>query len=270
LTIVPTLVPEAVFSVLPSQLREELLDAFGKIVQNYWERRWEPSELNGGKLCEIAYSVINGYADGKYPARASKPNNVVGACRSLETNTSLPRSVQILIPRLIPALYEVRNNRSVGHVGGEVDPNHMDAALVVQMSKWILAELVRLLHEVPVEEAQDVVEALVERETPLIWKVDGKLRILDTKLSMKEKMLILLHSSVGAMNESDVVDFIEYSNASVFRRDVLRPAHRTRLESRRRSGYLPPRELAGTARRSLQSGGSGSAIHLPRPPRYCV
>ena len=32
-------------------------------------------------------------------------------------------SVRIQISRMIVALYEVRNNRNVGHVGSEVDPN---------------------------------------------------------------------------------------------------------------------------------------------------
>jgi hypothetical protein len=225
----PPLVPEDVFSDLPKRLRSELLESFGKMVQNFAERRWEPAELNGGKLCEVAFSIIRGMADAKYPARATKPKNMVQACQQMEHETAQPRSVRIQIPRMIVALYEVRNNRNVGHVGGDVDPNHMDAVCVLQMSKWIVAELVRVMHHRPIEEAAEIVDALVERETPLIWKVGGKLRVLDTNLSMKEKALVLLHSTSGAMSDTDTIDFIEHSNASVFRRDVLRPAHKARL-----------------------------------------
>jgi hypothetical protein len=223
------LVPEDVFSDLPKRLRVELLGAFTKIVQNYSERRWEPAELNGGKLCEVAYSIVRGMADGKYPTKASKPSNMVLACQKMEQETALPRSPRIQIPRMIVALYEVRNNRNVGHVGGDVDPNHMDAVCVLQMSKWIVAELIRVLHRCAVDEAAEIVDALVERETPLIWKVGDKLRVMDTKMSMKDKALVLLHATSGPMNEPDIVDFIEHSNASVFRRDVLRPAHKARL-----------------------------------------
>jgi hypothetical protein len=141
----------------------------------------------------------------------------------------VPRSVQILIPRLIPALYEVRNNRGVGHTGGEVDPNHMDAVLVLQMAKWIVAELIRLLHDRPVDEAAAIVDALVEREIPLLWSVNDKLRVLDTSLTMKDKTLILLHAKAGPMEERELIDFIEHSNPSAFRRDVLRAAHKQRL-----------------------------------------
>jgi hypothetical protein len=225
----PPLIPEDVFSALPKRLRAELLESFGKIVQNFTEGRWEPAELNGGKLCEVAYSIVRRVADGRYPARASKPKNMVASCQQMEKETGLPRSVRIQIPRMIVALYEVRNNRNVGHVGGDVDPNHMDAVCVLQMSKWIVAELIRVLHNRPVDEAAAIVDALVERESPLVWKVGEKLRVLETKLSMKDKALILLHATSGQLRDVDVIDFVEHSNASVFRRDVLRPAHKAKL-----------------------------------------
>ena len=96
------------------------------------------------------------------PVRAAKPKNMVDACRKLENEASAPRSVQIQIPRLLSALYELRNNRNVGHVGGEVDPSQMDAMLVLQAAKWIMAELIRLLHELPIDDASELVDALAD------------------------------------------------------------------------------------------------------------
>jgi hypothetical protein len=219
----------SVLGVLPAQLRAQLVDAFNEIAKNYRERRWEPAELNAGKLCEVAYSILKGHVDGSYPKHASKPKNLVDACKALESATTAPRSVRIQIPRMIVALYEIRNNRNVGHVGGDVDPNHMDALCVLQMSKWIVAELVRVLHNVDVDDAAELVEALVERETPLIWDVNGVRRVLDTSLSMRDKTLLLLHASDGPLAERDLVRWIEHTNASVYRRDVLRKAHKARF-----------------------------------------
>jgi len=89
----------SVFGSLPPSLRDELLDAFNQIVKNYRERRWEPAELNGGKLSEVAYTILKGYADGKYPAKAKKPSNMVDACKRLETEAAhAPRSIRIQIP----------------------------------------------------------------------------------------------------------------------------------------------------------------------------
>lgn len=215
---------------IPPTLRQELLRAFHQIVKNFRERRWEPAELNGGKLSEVVYSILKGYANGSYPAHASKPKNMVLACQSLETEAATaPRSIRIQIPRMLIALYEIRNNRNVGHVGGDVEPNHMDAVCVLQMAKWIMAELVRVLHDVGIDEASEIVEGLVERDTPLIWEVGGRKRVLNHHLTMRDKTLLLLHATTPPVAESELVRWVEHSNASVYRRDILRKLHRERL-----------------------------------------
>lgn len=223
------LLPQQAFSQLPAQLRADLLGAFEEIVRNFAEGRWEPAELNGGKLSEAAYSICKGVAEGSLPAKAEKPKDMVGACKALEKATQAPRSIRIQIPRMIVALYEIRNNRNVGHIGGDVDPNHMDAVCVLQMAKWIVAELIRVLHQLPVDEAAQVVDALVEREVPLVWKVGEKKRVLDPKMSMKDKTLLFLHGSTGPVSEADLVSWTEHSNATIYRRDILRRAHKAKL-----------------------------------------
>ena len=116
---------------LPGGLRKPLVDEYRELTVRYQERRWSPAELGAGRFSEIVYTILEGHAAGSYASKPTKPKDFVAACRKLEQNTQIPRSFQILIPRLLPALYEVRNNRGVGHVGGDVDPNHMDAQFVV-------------------------------------------------------------------------------------------------------------------------------------------
>lgn len=215
---------------LPESLRNELLKAFNKIVTNFREGKWEPSELNGGKLCEVVYSVLNGHVTGTFPQKSTKPRNMVDACNSLASSPAiLPRSVRIQIPRMLITLYEVRNNRGVGHVGGDVDPNHMDATVVLYCSKWILAELVRVFHDLSTEEATKVVESLVEKEIPIIWEVNKKKRVLREGLSMKEKTLLLLYSENGPLSEGELISWLEHSNMAVYRRDVIIPGHKKRM-----------------------------------------
>lgn len=224
------LLESSLLAHLPASLRSELLDAYAEILRNFRERRWEPAELNGGKLCEIAYSILKGYVDGKFPNKASKPKNMVDACRGLElVPSSFPRSVRIQIPRMLIALYEVRNNRGVGHVGGDVNPNHMDAVCVLEMSKWVMSDLVRVFHNVTTEEAATAVDGLVERTLPIVWKVGENLRVLDPAMSMRDKSLLLLYHSRGAVDEDVLYRWVEHSNASVFRRDVIRRAHKDKL-----------------------------------------
>ena len=220
-----------ILTIIPDSLKEELFDSYNKIHQNYLQGRWEPSELNGGKICEVVYTILRGYVDGSFPSIASKPPNMVDACRALEQapSSSFPRSIRIQIPRMIIALYEIRNNRGVGHVGGDVNPNHMDANVVLYMSKWIIAELVRVFHQVDTETASDMVDSIVDRLFPVIWIVDNKHRVLDTTLSMTDKALIILYSFKGSVSDTELFEWIEYSNLSVFRKNILEKAHNHKL-----------------------------------------
>lgn len=214
---------------IPDGLRKPLLEEFNKLARHYRESRWEPAELNGGKLCEITYSILKGHVDGKFPASPSKPKNMFAACTALEQATAFPRSVRIQIPRMLVSLYEIRNNRNVGHVGADVDPNHMDATVVYSMIKWVMSELVRIFHSISPEEAAAVVETLTERDVPLLWQVGEVTRVLGTGLSAKDKMLVLVYGSSGSVSVRDILQSIEYGNASRFRANVLKAAHKADL-----------------------------------------
>jgi hypothetical protein len=220
----------SVFGSLPAGLRGELLKEFNKVVRNFREGRWEPAELDGGKLCEIAYTIIRGRIEGKYPARATKPPNMEAACLALaQAPATFPRSLRLQIPRMLTALYGVRNDRSVGHVGGDVEPNHMDASFVLATAKWLMGELVRIFHDVSTERATSWVEALVERDLPLVWRVARRKRVLDTSLTQKDAMLVLLYSEPTAVSVGTLVDWLEVAESRYLKRDVLRPAHKAKL-----------------------------------------
>jgi hypothetical protein len=137
---------------------------------------------------------------------------ILKACKLLENNRHVPRSFQILIPRLLPALFEVRNNRGVGHAGGDVDPNHMDAVFVLTSCNWIMAELVRVFHRVLIPEAQDIVDKLVERRMPLLWIRDDMRRVLDPKMGLREQVLLLLCTSPGKISTADLQNWTGYKN----------------------------------------------------------
>ncbi len=215
--------------MLPATLAKDLLDAYVEIVTNFAEGRWEPSELNGGKLCEAVFTVIEGYMSGTYPNRASGPKNMLDACKALENKyPKANRSPRIQIPRMIVALYEIRNNRGVGHAGGDVDPNQMDATAVLYMSRWLMAELVRLLHGLSTDEATELVEALVERDIAVVWKWGDKRRVLISGLTWRQQVLLLL-SSVSEAKEADLIAWLEHKTPKNLRRDVLRPMHTDRL-----------------------------------------
>jgi hypothetical protein len=225
--------PAKLLTAVPAGLRDPLIDTYREIASNFAEHRWEPSELNGGKFCECAYWICHGVITGAYVAGPSKPPNMRDDCRALENKTTTgksgDRSLRILIPRMLPPLYEVRNNRGVGHVGGDVDPNLMDAIAVYSIASWILAEFVRVFHQIKTIEAQEAVDALVERKLTLIWSPGTAKRVLDHKMGATDQTLVLLHQALAWVEESNLVASVEYSSASMYRKRVLEKLHKERM-----------------------------------------
>lgn len=218
----------AAFGALPPGLRDPLIAEHDALIQAYLERRWTPAGVSGGKFCEIVYTILDGSGTGTYSSKPTKPKDMVAACKALEQRMDLPRSFRILIPRMLPPLYEVRNNRGAGHAGGEVDPNHMDTVVVLAMVNWVMAELVRVLHSTTTEEAQSVVDSLASRRTPLIWQGAERRRVLDTSLSLVDEALVLIGTAGQAVKAEDVFRDTGAANRTYFTK-LLRKLHKERL-----------------------------------------
>jgi hypothetical protein len=246
-------------SAIPSGLRTPLIVEYQSIVQNFLEHRWLPSELSGGRFSEIVYTILDGQAKGTYASAPAKPNNFKNACASLENNCGAPRSFQILIPRLLPALYEIRNNRSVGHVGGDVDPNHMDSAAVLGVCNWVMCELVRVYHNLPTTDAQRVVDSIAEMRVPVIWTDGNVKRVLQPALKLPQQLLLLIATSVPDVSAHELMEWTEYKNKQHFMKTV-RALHKKRwiefTESTERTKILPPgtREVEKLVRAKGLSG----------------
>lgn len=230
---------------IPDGLRIPLIEEYNSIIKHFTERKWTSSELSGGKFSEIVYTILEGYSAGSFKKNPSKPRNMVEACRDLEKNINVPRSFQILIPRMLPALYEVRNNRNVGHVGGDVDPNMMDSQLVVSTCSWIMAEIIRVFHNTTTEDAQKAVDIITERRIPLIWSNGLVKRVLNPKLSIKDQILLLVHSCSTPVSPDLLYEWTEYKNVTYFRK-LLDELHQKRLveysKVRKQISILPPGE----------------------------
>jgi hypothetical protein len=72
-------------------------------------------------------------------------------------------------------------------------PNLQDATFVISVLDWVLAEFVRLHHNVTANEAQEMVEDLVTRQAPVVQDFDGFLTVLRTDLRAGARCLVLLY-----------------------------------------------------------------------------
>jgi hypothetical protein len=112
----------------------------------------------------------------------------------------------------------------------------------LQSAKWILAELIRVFHATDIQAATEAVEALSTREIPIVWEIEGKKRVLQPNLTYRDRMMLLLYSTSGAVKEDDLRDWVEHERPTDFRK-ILSSAHDDRLiEYRRTDGliYISP------------------------------
>jgi hypothetical protein len=227
---------------IPDGLKNPLINEYNSITQNFMEHKWTPSELSGGKFCEIVYTIIDGYPN-NYKLAPDKPNNFVDACKRLENRNNVPRSFKILIPRLLPALYEIRNNRGVGHTGGDVDPNYMDAVAVLSIANWIMGELIRAYHDIDIKEAQTLVDLLTERRIPIVWQSGDMKRVLIPTLPIRDQILLLIASASSKVKFDDLYKWLDYKNKQYLKK-ILIKLHSYRIiefnQQKNEMEILPP------------------------------
>ncbi len=188
----------------PSELIDELLDCHKELRINYYRGKYRPSELEGGRFAEVVVRLLQHHTTGQHtPLGAPLPDfeTEVNRLRSLPKG-QYHDSVRLHIPRAVQLILDIRNRRDVGHVGGDVDPNISDSNLVMTTVNWVLTEFLRLFYTSTLEEAQELVNEIVERRIPLVWEKEGQLKVLNPKLSLREKTLALLYTK-GTEGASD-------------------------------------------------------------------
>lgn len=207
---------------LPADVVSALLDEYQHIKQQFFLRRYRPSELNAARFSECALRLVEFLDGGTYTALGKQisSENII---KHAENNTNLPEGVRFYIPRLARVLLDVRNKRNVAHVGGEVDPNYSDSLLVSHCADWILIELIRNYHTNSIDEARSIVESINETKIPVIAEVDGFIRVQNTSLSVSDKaLLILYYKDPEQVGDTDLIVWLRYSNGSRFRKEILR------------------------------------------------
>lgn len=89
--------------------------------------------------------------------------------------------------------------------------------------------MIRVYHNLSLEEAQDLVDGLAQKIIPDIWHIGGKKRVLRDGLDFKQKVLLLCYQEQdAAVLWEDLFAWVEYSDQSMFKRTVLTPLHKKR------------------------------------------
>jgi hypothetical protein len=177
----------------PRNLVTELLDAYREAKESFYLGGLRLSEVEGGRFCEAAYRLLEHRAFGAHTPIGTQLDTDGLARRLANVPASdQPDAIRLHIPRGLRMVYDIRNKRDAAHLGDGIDPNDQDASLVTGILDWVLAEFVRLHHDVDADRAQQIVAGLVARRVPIVEDFDGFLKILRPDLGARDRCLVLL------------------------------------------------------------------------------
>lgn len=179
---------------IPQTLIDEVLHSFEDAKGRFHLSDYRPQAVDGGRFAEAVMRILEWETTGQFTSLGDSKFKVDWQINNLGSTspTLASDSVRLHIPRAVRLIYAVRNKRNTAHLADGIDPNLQDASLVVATMSWVLAELVRTHHSVSADDAQALIDGLVQRDLPMIEVFNGRPRILkDVRAS--EQCLILLY-----------------------------------------------------------------------------
>lgn len=215
-------------TVYPTELVESMLTSYENALTEYKKEHWQYFGNEIGQFVEVARRMIEYQLDNRYTPLADKLANfnerILTAWENYDSKFS--EVYRIVIPRCLYSMYCLRNKRGMIHKS-HIDPNRMDASVLLSNTKWVLAEIFRQVSTMSFEETEEIVNSIMRKESSIVWDTGDGLRILDTKMSCKNKVLCLLYMKDGQL-DTDLQKSTEYKNTTEFKR-VLRSLHKEKF-----------------------------------------
>jgi hypothetical protein len=213
----------------PDDIVTELLRSYEELKLNYHLRKFKPSELEGGFFVEMVRRILEIELYQNTILTTQQLTQFNDAAIQHYEQGAGDLALRRHIPRVLRSIYNLRNNRGVGHVG-PVQPNVMDSTYIMSAADWVMAELIRLIAvpTVTPDECQGMIDTLVQRRLPVVFEDGDIRRVLNTKLTTPQQVLVLLYHESGPVSDKDLQAWTEYANSTNFR-TLLRRLHRDRL-----------------------------------------
>lgn len=216
--------------------RTKIIDVYVELkkryVKSFFNDEYDAVGLSSGKFCETVFRFLENEIFKKYTPFDKHISNFAAEVNKLTQapSTNGNESVRIIIPRALIFIYTLRNKRGIGHVGGEIEANSIDIGTIVKSIDWVVCELIRLYHNLSLNEAQNIVDSLNMKILPDIWNVDGNRRIIKNGLTYSQKVLILLYNELdNKASFNELFEWSEYSSRSMFKSKIISTLHKEKL-----------------------------------------
>ena len=179
-------------------LADAVVCSYVEMQQRFFAGDWQPSELDGGRLCEAISRALYQLDSGTV-THSQLPKEL---CEKIEDEQNLrPHNLDLKdrhhISRAIGLVYKFRSDRGSVHISPKYTADFMDSMLMVHAGKWIFAEFLRLAWKQDKAVIAETIAQIVQLEYSLIHELDGVPLVLESTVSAPEEILLLLNHAEG-------------------------------------------------------------------------
>ncbi|BCO56995.1 hypothetical protein [Mycobacterium intracellulare] len=208
---------------IPADLVTDVIEAYEEAKTRFHRRDYRPSSVEGARFSEAVFRILQWATSGSYAPIGGSGGlpPIPQLIQQLQNATGVDDSVRIHIPRTLQAVYDIRNRRNVAHLGN-IAIGLQDSGLVVHILDWVMTELVRLYHNVPAAEAQEIIEDIVKKEVPAIQVIDGFPRLLKDVPGTDHILLLLYREGAGGVDKTVLRGWIPQAAQRYFTRNLGR------------------------------------------------
>ena len=199
---------------IPEELVRDITFAYEAILIEYRKGCWEETLWKAGKFAENTFRILAFQLSKRIEKEAPSFNEMKDKLEKTPRE-ELPESIRVLVPRITSSLiYDPRSKRAAVHVK-EINPDYIDANLVVSACSWVLAEFVRLYHISESGKIVEIMNELVQRKVPFVEIHEGKPFVTKALDCQSEILLLLLHYPTGLSRKQLGITFGRHYSPSV-------------------------------------------------------
>jgi hypothetical protein len=182
---------DALAKKVPRNLAEDLVNEFVELRNDVATKTLGRSP--SGKFVETIVQLLEFLETGSY----STPPNIEGYLKNVESRACpLDDGLRIVGARVARGMYALRSKRNILHKGN-VDPNTYDLRYLLHGAQWLIAELLRNVSGLKMEESGQLIEMVYAPVGQLVQDTGFRKLVLVDKLTPSEELLLLLHSHYG-------------------------------------------------------------------------
>lgn len=204
-------------------LATQLIDEAVGLEEAFALRRWKYTQLDGGRFAEVAARIVYA-ADSNNLSRTKSVDDCLKYIENPQVRHHFPQPQSAVhLVKVLRAIYKLRSQRGAVHVSPTYTANEIDSRLVLEATRWTLAEILRVLANIPHDDLADIVRSLARFPQPLM-RIYGETALLQsTSFTTDEEVLAHLLFADAGLSQAELIKIIP-KDASGVRRSITKLA----------------------------------------------